>query len=44
MSDREAVCEMGNIIAAGSNLVDEADKPDSDSDYPLFFHDSFCLM
>ena len=48
---REAVCKVGTVFAAGSNLVGDlssrfgnlivADKPDNYSDYAFFIHDSF---
>ena len=53
MRYREAVYEVGNIFATGSNLVDHlssrygnfivTDKPDNYSDYAFSFHDSFRL-
>ena len=51
MRYREAVCDVGNIFAVGSNRVGDlssrhgnlivADKPDNYSDNAFFFHDSY---
>ena len=49
----DTVCEVGNIFAAGFNLVGDpssrsgtlivVDKPNNHSDYAFFFHESFSL-